>query len=76
MKCHRWFSDDFFQFSYKNTHNFILLHYMAFGRIWQHAKYSYRVWQSFAYNSENFQKPFKIEKCEDLFQMFRFEPKQ
>ena len=25
--------------------------YMAFGGIWQHGKYCYRVWQSFAYNS-------------------------
>ena len=27
---------------------------MAFGGIWQHGKYSYGVWQSFAYNSEIF----------------------
>jgi hypothetical protein len=30
------------------------LHYMAFGRVWPHAKYSYGVWQSFAHNSKNF----------------------
>ena len=26
----------------------IFLHYMAAGRIWQHAKYSWRVWESVA----------------------------
>jgi hypothetical protein len=36
---------------------------MAFGRAWQHAKYSYGAWQSFAHNSENFQQSSKIEKC-------------
>jgi hypothetical protein len=46
------------------------------GGFWQHAKYSYGVCQSFAYNSENFQKPRKIEKCEHFFQMFGFGPKQ
>ena len=50
----------------------MLLHDMAFGRIWQHAKYSYGVCQSFVYNSENFQKTPKIEKCKHLFQMFGF----
>jgi hypothetical protein len=45
---------------------------MAFGRAWQHAKYSYGVWQSFAHNSENFQKTAKIEKCEHFFEMLGF----
>jgi hypothetical protein len=35
---------------------------MTFGRIWQHAKCSYGVYASFAYDSENFEKPFKNEK--------------
>jgi hypothetical protein len=32
------------------------------GALWQHAKYSCGVWQSFAHNSENLQKAPKIEK--------------
>jgi hypothetical protein len=41
-----------------------IVHYMALGRIWQHAKFSYGVGHTFAHNSENFQKSFKIDKCE------------
>jgi hypothetical protein len=35
---------------------------MAFGRVWKHAKYFYRVWLSFAHISENFEKSTKNEK--------------
>jgi len=45
---------------------------MAFGRVWQHAKFYDGVWQSFARNSENFRKSTQIEMCEHLFQMFGF----
>ena len=38
------------------------MYYIAFGMFWQHAKYSYGAWESFAQNSENFQKSPKIEK--------------
>ena len=70
-----WFSKEF-QFDYQHTDNLFCLHYMALERIWQHAKYSYGVSQSLAYNSENLQKTFKMEKCEHFFQMFGFGPKQ
>ena len=39
----------------------------AVGSIWQHQKYSCRVWQWFAFSCENFQKSVKIEKCDLLF---------
>jgi hypothetical protein len=39
---------------------------LAFGKVLQHAKCSYGVWQSFAYNSENFQKSSNIENCEHI----------
>ena len=45
---------------------------MAFGRVWQHVKHSYGVWQPFALNSENFEKAPKIEKCTHFFEMFGF----
>jgi hypothetical protein len=59
-----------------NNRTLSFFDYMAFGRIWQRAKYSYGVWQSFAYNSESFQKSSKIEKCGQFVQMFGFGPKQ
>jgi hypothetical protein len=56
-----WLSKGFLIYLLKCMTN-RFLHNMAFGRVWQHAKYYYTVWQSFAYNSENFQKSPQIEK--------------
>ena len=47
---------------------------MAFGRIWAHGKYSYGACRWFAYNSGNFQKWPKIEKCQHFFQRLDFDP--
>ena len=47
---------------YYNCRDSRFLMYTAFGRIWQHGKYSYRVWQWFAYNSKIFWKWPKLEK--------------
>jgi hypothetical protein len=68
-----WLSEGFLRLLLKYI---FLLHHIAFGRIWQHARYSYRVWRSFAYNSDNFQKSVKMEKCKHFVQMFGFGPKQ
>ena len=49
--------------------------YMAFGGIWQHGKCSYGVWQWFAYNSENFEKWSKTDKCKQFSPATGFGPK-
>jgi hypothetical protein len=64
-----------FLFYYENTRFVYFWLYMAFGGIWQHRKYSYGVWQSFAYNSENFEKWPKIEKCKQFSPATGFGPK-
>ena len=53
-----------FQFCYCNCS---FLPYIAFGRIWQHGKYSYGTCRWFAYNSCNFQTWPNIEKCWDIY---------
>jgi hypothetical protein len=70
--CLGGFLRDFYIFFLLKYSKFDFWYYMAFGRIWQHAKYSYGVWQSFALNSENFQKIHKIEKCKQFSRMFGF----
>ena len=35
------------------------LHYIAFGRAWQHAKDSHRVWESFAQHARTILRTFK-----------------
>jgi hypothetical protein len=45
------------------------VHHAAFGRILQPSKYSYGARQSFASNSENFQKSVTVEKCEQFLEM-------
>jgi hypothetical protein len=48
---------------------------VAFGGIWQNGKYSYGVWQWFAYNSEILEKRPKIEKCKQFSPATGFGPK-
>ena len=38
-----------FKCHYENTYNIGFLHYMAFGRVWQHAKSCYGVWERFVH---------------------------
>jgi hypothetical protein len=57
----RWLSKGFLIDLSKYKTN-TCLHYIGFGRVWQHAKYSYGVSQSFAHNSENFLESPKMEK--------------
>jgi hypothetical protein len=54
-----WWLSKGFLVNYSKYGNDLFLYYMAFGRLWQHAKYSDGVWQSFAHNP-------LIEKCEQL----------
>jgi hypothetical protein len=52
------------------------LHYMAFGRVWQHAEYSYGVWESFAHQASTIQRTHfcgpHIEKYKHIFHLFGF----
>jgi hypothetical protein len=54
---------------------FLIFGLMAFGGIWQHGKYSYGVWQWFAYNSDNFEKWPKIEKRKQFSPATGFGPR-
>ena len=48
---------------------------MAFGRVWQHAEYSYRVWQSFDHNSGTFKNCPKWRRVNNLLKCSDLEPK-